>query len=210
MIHEPMTLLTDGLLAAWSFLLGARLMRQDRHAERRLWAWGMLATGGAALLGGVWHGFSPFWGEELVVWSWRGVLLLIGTADLLFGLAVVRQSLDEPWRRRLVGCVSVKAGAYLTLLMFVDDFWLAILDYAPTLMLIAGLQIGRIHKAPESRWLVAGVGLAFFAAGVQAAGLGLHPRFNHNDLYHVIQGGALYWLYRGGRLFGHGADRISP
>jgi len=39
------------------------------------------------------------------------------------------------------------------------------------------------------------------AALVQAFRLAPHPQFNHNDLFHVVQMGALYLLYRGGMLF---------
>jgi len=209
MLHEPMTFVTDILLAAWAAGLGGRLFGQDRHPERRLWAAGLVCTAAAALLGGVWHGFSPSWGEAAVTVIWRLVLLLIGAADTLFGLAVVRYALGDPWRRRLAGGLLVKAGAYLLLIVVYDGFWLAVLDYVPTLLLILGLEFVRLSSA-EARWLCAGVVLALIAAGVQVGGLDLHPRFNHNDLYHLLQGGALYLFYRGGRLFAPSPPRVNP
>ncbi len=53
---------------------------------------------------------------------------------------------------------------------------------------------------PRGRWTAAGVAVSFAAAAVQQSGLALHRHFNHNDLYHVIQMGGLYLLYRGGLL----------
>ena len=46
-----------------------------------------------------------------------------------------------------------------------------------------------------------GLGLTFVAAAVQQARVGLHPRyFNHNALYHLIQGAGLFLVFRGARL----------
>jgi hypothetical protein len=38
------------------------------------------------------------------------------------------------------------------------------------------------------------------AALIQVLRIAPHPQFNHNDLFHVVQTGALYLLYRGGLL----------
>jgi hypothetical protein len=43
------------------------------------------------------------------------------------------------------------------------------------------------------------VGVSLLAAGIQASGFAPHPRFNHNDLYHLIQIGAMLLLYSGAR-----------
>jgi hypothetical protein len=48
--------------------------------------------------------------------------------------------------------------------------------------------------------MVAGVAVSIAAAAVQASGLDLHQHFNHNDLYHLVQLGALLLYYRGVRL----------
>ncbi|MGH9399050.1 MAG: DUF6962 family protein [Thermoanaerobaculia bacterium] len=43
---------------------------------------------------------------------------------------------------------------------------------------------------------------AFIAAGIEQAGVGLHPVYlDHNALYHVIQAGALLMLFLGFRWF---------
>ena len=47
---------------------------------------------------------------------------------------------------------------------------------------------------------LAGLGLTFVAAGVQAGRVGLHPRlFDHNALYHAIQGVAVAVFYLSAR-----------
>ena len=37
----------------------------------------------------------------------------------------------------------------------------------------------------------------FVGAGIQQGGFSLHSHFNHNDLFHVVQMGAFYLLFRG-------------
>ena len=49
-------------------------------------------------------------------------------------------------------------------------------------------------------WLKRAIGVSLAALAVLVLKLAPHPQFNHNDLYHVIQMGGLYCLYRGGLL----------
>jgi uncharacterized protein DUF6962 len=39
--------------------------------------------------------------------------------------------------------------------------------------------------------------VSVIGGAVQASGFDLHPHFNHNDLYHVIQIAAMVLFYRG-------------
>jgi len=47
------------------------------------------------------------------------------------------------------------------------------------------------------------------AALFQQSRVSIHRYFNHNDLYHVIQAGALYCLYRAGALL-HDKEPVMP
>ena len=46
-------------------------------------------------------------------------------------------------------------------------------------------------------WLWRAVILTLIGLAAQQSGWSLHERFNHNDLYHVVQMAGLYCLYRG-------------
>jgi hypothetical protein len=52
-------------------------------------------------------------------------------------------------------------------------------------------------------WLKRAIGVSLLGLAVLVRKLAPHPAFNHNDLYHVIQMGGLYCLYRGAALL-HG------
>ena len=83
-----------------------------------------------------------------------------------------------------------------------DAFGLALGAYTAA-MLVAAVQQATAYasaRAPSAAWILAGVALSVAGGAVQVMRLAPHPRFNHNDLYHVIQMGALYLFYRGGLL----------
>jgi hypothetical protein len=46
-------------------------------------------------------------------------------------------------------------------------------------------------------WLKRAIGVSLLGLAVLVFKLSPHPHFNHNDLYHLIQMGGLYCLYRG-------------
>ena len=216
MVYEPMTLLTDVLLAGWALLLGTKLLSDAQSSLQRYWGWGLVMTAAAALTGGVWHGFSPHWNSFVVVSVWRLVLLFIGAADTLLGLAAASEIFPGRVQRWIRFGILSKAGLFVLLLVWFDGFWLAVADYLPTLLLILLLHVRGIKRSVASRWMVSGVVGALFAAGIQAGELSLAAWFNHNDLYHLVQGLALFAFYRGvvckGRLKAEGEDSpgINP
>ena len=76
--------------------------------------------------------------------------------------------------------------------------------------LLGGLDHGfQLHLSAEaSRWIwtgtlaalvVASQLVAILGAAIQALELAPHPAFNHNDLFHVVQMGAILLLVRGAR-----------
>ena len=80
------------------------------------------------------------------------------------------------------------------------------------LLIIAGVLTAiypETHDRAERRnghlWLKRAVIVSMIGLVVLILKLSPHPRFNHNDLYHVIQMGGLYCLYRGAIFLG-GSD----
>jgi hypothetical protein len=92
---------------------------------------------------------------------------------------------------------------YATVVLLVTQrFWLAIAFYLPAVVaLLAGFVAAR-RRSPSTAltWGVAGVALVFPAALVQQLRIALHPDyFNHNALYHLIQGVAFFLIFLGAR-----------
>ena len=186
-ISEPMTLATDYALAGVTAWLAWKLPKTFR--SQRWWAVAFAALALGAFLGGTWHGLLQNDG------LWKTTLLAIGVASfaMLAGSAIAATS--GGLRRVLLLAALVKLVVYSAWVLRRDEFIFVVLDSGIAFAAVAALHLWRFNA-----WILAGVAASVVAALVQASGLSLHRHFNHNDLYHVIQIGAMFLLYRGARL----------
>ncbi|ALC16284.1 hypothetical protein DSOUD_1505 [Desulfuromonas soudanensis] len=213
-ISEPMTLFTDSLLAGVVFYFALRLQglwRAGRQLSVRLWAGAFFASSLAAASGGTYHGFRPALGETGAFLLWKITVAAIGLTGLLMVCSMAMAVLRGRGRRALVGLAFLQYLLYLGWMGGHDAFLYVILDYVPALLCVLFLQLydGWRVGAPAAPWLAGGVVMSFAAAAIQASGFTLHPHFNHNDLYHVVQLGAFYLLYRGGALLADRRDDLG-
>lgn len=178
-----MTLATDYLLGAGAALFAAKLWH--RH---RMWALAFAFTAAASFLGGTYHGLLQ---DPLL---WKATVFSVGFASffLLAGSG-----------RAFAVVAAVKLVLYISWMIVHDDFVWVIADYGITLLLV-----GIAHR--RNGWVLGSIAASVIAALVQQSGLALHRHFNHNDLYHVIQLGALWLLYRGGIRMSETARSTIP
>lgn len=186
-IHEPMTLATDYLLAGVTAWLAWRLPKIF-HSQR-WWGVAFAALALGAFLGGTWHGFVQSGA------LWKATVLTVGVASfaMLAGSAIATTSGGS--RNLLLAFAVVKLIVYSVWMLRRDEFIFVVLDTGVAFAAVAALHLWRFNG-----WLLAGVAVSVLAALVQASGFDLHRHFNHNDLYHLIQIGAMVLLYRGARL----------
>jgi len=201
---EPVTAITDYLLAAVSFFLWWRILRRDRsdpQNARRLWAWAFAALALSALTGGTCHGFTASMGDRVSAVLWKATVYLVGITDLLMLSGSLTAAIERRWRRFALAVAAAKFLVYAAWMTGHDEFRYVVYDYAPSMLAILLIHAvpGSLKNDPGARFILAGLLVSFVAAGVQLSRIGLHERFDHNDLYHVIQIGACYLLYRGAR-----------
>ena len=210
-IHEPSTLLTDYMLAALGAVCGWRLHRSGSAANvsRRWWSRAMWCSGVGAWIGGSYHGFGPMlstaWSDAL----WSATLVVLCLTSAAMALALVHEVAPAAQRRRWQLLVWAKFAGFASLAVALPVFLTAIADYGAVMLALAAaaLFVRRTWRAP----MLAAVALSALAAAVQQFGWGFSARFNHNDLYHVIQGGAVFLFYRAGRYLGTAPrDRNVP
>jgi hypothetical protein len=188
-ISEPMTLATDYLLGAVTAWLCVSLWKQRESQRSRLcWtiAFGALALG--ALLGGTWHGLLQ---SGLL---WKATVLTIGVASFAMLVATAIAVLSGTPRTVLLMLAGVKFLVYATAMLIRDEFIVFVIDSGVTFAVVAALHLWRFNS-----WILAGLAVSVIAALAQASGAAPHRYFNHNDLYHVIQIGAMVLFYRGAR-----------
>ena len=198
-------MLTDYLLAALGIWLGWRLVSGGREAgesSRVLWGASFLAMAMAAIAGGTAHGFAEVLGAVDGSWMWKLTTFSIGLASAAMLSAAVVARVTGAARVALLGLVVAKLAIYLAWMSVHDDFSFVVYDYVPSMLAVILLLAlpGRQAPLAGAGWVAAGVAVSFAAAAVQHSGFSLHRHFNHNDIYHVIQMGGLYLVYRAGAL----------
>ncbi|HKQ27703.1 MAG TPA: hypothetical protein VJT77_03820 [Burkholderiales bacterium] len=180
-MSEPTTLLTDYALGAVSLLLGIKLIR-----DSRLWTLAFLALSLAAFLGGTWHGL---WQSDPL---WKATTLSVGVASFGMVAGSAHLTTTGALKRLLLIFAALKWLLFTLWMLRHDDFIWVVADTGVALALVGLLHLWRFNG-----WMLAGVAVSLLAGLAQASGVTLHPRFNHNDLYHVIQIAAMFLFYRG-------------
>ncbi len=204
-IHDPDVVLTDLALALLGAYLGWRLWTApDRGPMTRTGVVIMGALASAAFWGAMFHAFFP-----------GGTALRPRIHDLGPGRALDpgrggRAARARPsslgarvYRARARhAIVAAYAAAFAAVALLIDASFATIVRfYAPVVFLfliVAGRQAVRSRSAG---WTLIAVSFAIslLAAGLQQARVSIHEHFDHNAVYHVLQGVALVLLYRGFR-----------
>ncbi len=200
-ITEPITMLTDYALAVLAACFAVSFWRRP-DAAALLWGTAFAATGAAALAGGTIHGFALHLGASAQRGLWKLTLSLMGVTSFCMLAAGVLAVVPGRTRHLLLLLAALKLVAYGAGILTREDFAFALYDYAGSLLALGGLLLFGVLRGevPGAGWIGAGIVVSFAAAGVQWSGWAPNRHFNHNDLFHLVQMGALYLFYRGGLL----------
>lgn len=204
-IAEPSTFVTDFLLAAFTLWLAWGLFQEAYRLKDRsiaLWLGAFCAVAASGILGGIWHGFSPRMDPRVATLLWTASMIMASTASLLFLLAILRVYTSGRLLGILGGVAVAKFALFAMWVAVNDNFRLVVYDSALTMFVIVVLSTwgAWARHLPSAPWVLAGVLISMLAELFQQGRVSIHPHFNHNDLYHVIQMGAMYFLCRGGLL----------
>jgi hypothetical protein len=204
-IYDPDVVVTDVILALLGGYLGWRLWRAS--GQRTLLITGTLLMAGlasAALWGAIFHALFPAGTASLRGFlTWIPVTLSIvvaASAMLDLSLLLLLPRLGPRLRRSIVAAYGV-AFAVVVLLVH-ESFGTIVYFYIPALLLLliaAGCQAIRDR---DTGWalITTGLVLSAGAAGLQQARVAIHPiYFDHNAVYHLVQGLALIVIYLGWR-----------
>jgi hypothetical protein len=200
-LHDPDVVLTDLALAGLGAFFAWRLLRAPGLLARRgVLIMGALAS--AAFWGAVFHAFFPAGtATPLGFAAWMPVALsiaAIGTALLALALRVATPRISPAVRR--IPCIVYAAAFALTVLLIDSSYRTIVLFYGPVVVLFLIVSVREALRSRSTGWTLIAVsfGVSLLAAAVQQARVALHPEyFDHNAVYHVLQGIALVLLYRG-------------
>jgi hypothetical protein len=200
-VHEPAVVLTDLALAILGAVLAWRLRGRGRVIV------GGLAS--AAFWGAIFHAFFPErTATPLGFIAWLPVafsILVVAAALLDMALAVIvfrlRPGASPGNTRTRRAMVLAYCILFVAVVLLVDESFSTIVRlYGPALTLGLVAAAFQAIRRRSGAWALVALGLALSAAAalMQQSHVALHPvYFDHNALYHVVQGGALVLLYLG-------------
>jgi hypothetical protein len=114
-LNEPMTALTDYAAALVSFVFAVAMFRRITPTNRvSPWFWcvAFLASSGAAIAGGTFHGFAPALSRSALTTLWNLVVFLIGVTA-----AFVTAAIHSAHVTRVDGTVRWLAGGIVVTLV---------------------------------------------------------------------------------------------
>ncbi|HSP14981.1 MAG TPA: hypothetical protein VLV78_09535 [Thermoanaerobaculia bacterium] len=148
-LNEPLTFLTDAILAAAAATFGVLLWRRGN----RPWAIAFFFTAAGSFLGGTYHGFGG-------TWIWIATVYCIGLASLFLLL---------PFLRVTAIAIFLVYAAWMTL--HYDKFVWVIVDYGVTMLLLVIVM--------RSRWMTASLLASIAAAIAQQTPIPFHNDLYH-------------------------------
>ena len=204
-LHEPDVALTDLGLAVEcaSFVVLLAGYGVDTGDLAAWFCAFFAATGLAAFLGAVTHGFVPDQKSALYRVLWFGIFAAIGLAAVASWVIGARLILgDAGVRIVLIGAVFALVVYMVVVIKVSQSFAVPIFYYLPSAVFLLGAFSLAFYRNPELHLAfgIAGVLFTFVAALVQQLKVKLHPRyFDHNAFYHVIQAIALFLIFLAAR-----------
>jgi hypothetical protein len=197
-------MLTDYALGLLTLFWAGRLFwlnRQDAQISRLLWAVGFIATAIASFLGGSFHGFKMYLSAPAAALLWKCSVYSIGITSWAMFSAVLVATFQRRWHRWLLALVAVKFAMFAAWMSNHSEFRYVIFDYGSAMVgiLIAQAHGWFVRRDQGAPWIITGIIVGLIAALIQMSRYAIHPQFNHNDLFHVIQATGFYLFYRGGQ-----------
>jgi len=157
----------------------------------------------ASFFGGMMHGYFPDRQRGPGGIFWRGALISVGASTIAIW-AIGTQLIFSADISNYATVVAFSAFLLYTVFLFsrVPPFSWAVIFYLPSALfmtvafLIAYIRAGEL----EILYGLTGAFLTLVAALIQRRKIGLHSQyFNHNALYHVVQGVAFFMVFLAAR-----------
>ena len=204
-MYEPMTVITDLMIAALAFYFAKQLSNQlEVTLSNTQWHWcrAFIMLGVGAFLGAVSHGWGPYMPEFYKDWLWKMTTYSIGFVSFFIIMGTLYTLLPYKTVQLVRYIPVILLSIYLFQITKDPQFINVIKFYAPSMVFtLVAMLILYFSKGMEgSGSIIVGILISFVAAGVQMSGFSLHKHFNYNDIYHVIQMFGLYYMFKGAQV----------
>jgi hypothetical protein len=199
---EPMTVLTDVLLAAAAVFGGVKIYSVSSAPVHFYFALSFFLIALGALAGATIHAIRHI---PLVSWVpllWRITGIAVGTSVTAMLAATFYHLLPADYADLLRWTVLGLSIIYAAWIWRDYRFQNVIVFYSICMAFVLGaMALSYVSTgSPGAKLIAVGILISFGAAAIQRSGFKLARHFNHNDIYHVIQLIGLYFFYKGALL----------
>lgn len=210
-IYEPMTTITDLLIAVIAFYYSKELtsiyINQLLNVQYH-WIWTFRMLGLGAFLGALSHGIGPYCSVPIANMIWKFTTYSIGIMSYFMFLGMLHHLFEYQLVLRFRWVLLLFVVIYLFVVTKNDDFLNVILFYVPLMCIVL---IGLIYsyfmfQSEGTQMIIFGIIITFIAAGVQQSRIALHEHMNHNDIAHFIQMVAMWCFYQGSMVLKDGVS----
>lgn len=183
-------MITDFILATFTFIWCFRLFRYIVAGRYNLYPYCVVlfCISQAAFLGGFYHGFVEFMPNIMQTLIWRLVIGFIGIA----GIFLLHTLIDKQSQNIKALLHSVFVIIYFGSAFYTNEF---IFSMATYLLIVIFIFITSIRKSDSKNILLFSL-LTIVAAGLQLSNIKLHTFFTSDDMYHLAQTIACFFLYK--------------
>ena len=195
-VHEPTTVITDGFIALLGCYIGIQLLSNPLWTIQSFWGMSFISIAISAVSGSIRHGWGPHYSQKISDDLNRITYVGIGmtTATLLLGVVTWQGS-----NPMVCSSLIILSFLYYIRVAFkMMTFRVVMMYYFPALLLILVLTtLAWNNDVPGAGTIAVGILVSLLAGVVQLSGWPTHRYFNHNDLYHIIQLGGMWFMYTG-------------
>jgi len=190
---DQTTAITDLLLAlaVFFFMLQLRRVKTPRQWKLSMWTWTFAILGASAALGTIAHGLVLSQGAATIIW--HAIYFTLGVGIAVFVAGVICDLWSESSSRRLLPwLVIVGLGFYLLTVTMPQGFILFVYYQAAAMgaSLLTYLYL-MARKTSGAGWIALGLAISIVGAAIEgtfAFSFRLIWEFDHNSVYHLLQG----------------------
>ena len=199
---EPMTVLTDILLAVAAIWGGSRIYGTSQSPVQLYFALSFFLIALGTLAGATIHAIRHTSGVSWVPLLWRITGIAVGLSVMAMLVGTLYHLLTVDYADILRWTVLGLSIVYAAFIWRDYRFRNVIVFYSISMAFILGaMGLSYVSTgSPGAKLISIAILVSFGAAAVQRSGFKLARHFNHNDIYHVIQLIGLYFFYKGALL----------
>lgn len=199
---EPMTVLTDVLLAAAAAYGGVKIYVASAAPVHLYFSLSFFLVALGTLAGATIHAIRHTSLVFRVPLLWRITGIAVGTSATAMLAATFYHILPADYADLLRWTALGLSIIYAAYIWRDYRFQNVIIFYSILMAFILGaMGLSYVSTgSPGAKLIAVGIIISFGAAAIQRSGFKLARHFNHNDIYHVIQLIGLYFFYKGALL----------